>query len=569
MNLFNYITNDEKEAMKKYIRNYVEHDGSSKNMASLDFIYRFWDENKVNLYNVLGKKFIATKQIKVAKSDIQIRDDMEDLFYKNVAARAFKNNFRNYFEDYCSNNSNLTCSYWDLMSLFEYDYLGRNDYQGSPWCIMTPDNHKIAVIKGCRPVKMLGKIAEAFGIEGYDDFRLAHSLATNQRMLSGTMNISIHPLDFMTMSDNDSGWSSCMSWREAGCYCRGTVETMNSPYVVVAYLDADRPMDVEGLSWSNKKWRQLLIVSHDIIFAIKAYPYYNEELSKAAVKMVADLAKENMSWEYEEPIVIEHHHEFEFKGEKYYCSMSTNTMYNDCGSVKHVIAMNKIVTDEHKYQIETTHDYSNREHIKFKINYSGEEECMWCGTSDGCFDGEGQLACENCVSNTYCDCCGERVSADDLRELDGQYYCECCYEDRAQYDRISDEDHHVDNMTQVYLVPTGYVTDCVDNEETPSFRLGTEEYVWNENLMYRNMWNVSSYFDFSGSDGACPNWRSRDGWGRRYYYITPDMLRPAGRSRLFDSESTRLMDELKESYQAYYNAHPEIAESEAFPGYEN
>ena len=38
------------------------------------------------------------------------------------------------------------------------------------------------------------------------------------------------------MSDNNSGWESCMSWRNNGCYRRGTVEMMNSPYVIVAYL---------------------------------------------------------------------------------------------------------------------------------------------------------------------------------------------------------------------------------------------------------------------------------------------------------------------------------------------
>jgi hypothetical protein len=49
--------------------------------------------------------------------------------------------------------------------------------------------------------------------------------------------LSIHPIDFMTSSDNASGWTSCMNWRDDGGYSSGTIEMMNSNMVIIAYLE--------------------------------------------------------------------------------------------------------------------------------------------------------------------------------------------------------------------------------------------------------------------------------------------------------------------------------------------
>ena len=76
-------------------------------------------------------------------------------------------------------------------------------------------------------MRVLSKIATAYNLPGFEDFRIAQSLVTNQANLKGYITLSIHPLDYMTMSDNNCGWDSCMSWQEEGCYRQGTVEMMN------------------------------------------------------------------------------------------------------------------------------------------------------------------------------------------------------------------------------------------------------------------------------------------------------------------------------------------------------
>ena len=111
------------------------------------------------------------------------------------------------------------------------------------WCVMRYPNNAMAQLNGQ-------------SLEEFEDFRIKHSRILSEKEFIGRLSLSIHPLDFMTMSDNDSDWSSCMSWRTCGSYRRGTVEMMNSPCVVVAYLSASKPMVLDRGShfkWNIKK----------------------------------------------------------------------------------------------------------------------------------------------------------------------------------------------------------------------------------------------------------------------------------------------------------------------------
>lgn len=137
--------------------------------------------------------------------------------------------------------------------------------------------------------------------------------------------LSIHPLDFMSMSDNCSNWSSCMNWTEdyeGGCYRIGSVEMMNSNVVVCAYLLSTNekkqvwnfgtyPSDWgkedyyypncegEEWEWNNKTWRCLYYVTKDLLVSGKSYPYYNENLNFQVLEILKDMVKEKFNWEYE------------------------------------------------------------------------------------------------------------------------------------------------------------------------------------------------------------------------------------------------------------------------------
>jgi hypothetical protein len=147
-----------------------------------------------------------------------------------------------------------------LHRLMSDDCLISNIYDGSSFEIQDRNGKSFKINRGCKVSKVLGKLANILNLPGWEDFRICHSQILNQKDLGGNLTISIHPLDYMTMSDNSYGWESCMSWESEGGYRQGTVEMMNSRSVVIAYLSGEDKMRIGDDFWNSKKWRMWLFL---------------------------------------------------------------------------------------------------------------------------------------------------------------------------------------------------------------------------------------------------------------------------------------------------------------------
>ena len=268
---------------------------------------------------------------------------------------------------------------------------------------------------GCKVSKLLGKIVKTwpsyFSQEDYEEFRIAHSQFTNQNKLVGNLCLSIHPLDYLTMSDNNEGWDSCMNWRDAGDYRMGTVEMMNSPCVVEAYLTAAEPMtEGDSFSWNSKKWRQLFIITPQVIMGIKPYPYINDELTGQTLKWLKELAQTNCGWgSYSDNLTqIRNKEKTQVSDDGRIITFYFNTchMYNDVYS-EHPGYVAKSFTEP-----------------TFRLNFSGESECMLCGCP---IDEEKEVTCQNCNGRYYCTECGDEICEEDVTyDSEGNPYCSYC-----------------------------------------------------------------------------------------------------------------------------------------------
>ena len=345
----------------------------------------------------------------------------------------------------------------------------------------------ITLDKDMKLMKAVQKVVDAYGLDQqrFEDFRIAHSQILNDKQLKGTLCLSIHPLDYMTMSDNECDWGSCMSWRDTGCYRKGTVEMMNSPIVIVAYLKSDRDMSLFGhyahvsneaksYTWNNKKWRELFIVHENVITGIKAYPYMSRNLEEQVLDWLKELAKNNLNREYSDnKYVMAYAHDVVIQendpnpacgltaNRKFRFLFNTYNMYNDFGCTPdgtHVALYN----------------ISNIEDNEFEktIRYSAYATCMCCGetySTEGC---ESYLLCEDCGRSTVtCDYCGWRGSEDNFHWVGGQCICQGCYEDETFYDYITEEDRWNSESIELKfsMVPDRYVA-TVD-ELTPEERI--------------------------------------------------------------------------------------------------
>ena len=68
-NLFELLPQHDKDLIYKYISNYADVGGSSyQPTTSLEYLMRYWNNEKQNLYKMLGNNFIVSKRVSYSRS---------------------------------------------------------------------------------------------------------------------------------------------------------------------------------------------------------------------------------------------------------------------------------------------------------------------------------------------------------------------------------------------------------------------------------------------------------------------------------------------------------------------
>ena len=446
---FNCLTDNDKELINSYIGKFAlsySENPTTRRCEDMFHILRLWDHaKKDHLFKLLGNKLIAEKQISFTKSPNELQDDIYEAFVENDIFKRFANTYN----EFINQNFVMYSNIWHNMNQFiSAETLAQNSYRycWKSFTFVLPGVDKpIKVNPGVKPMKILAKVAEAGGFtELFEKFRIAHSMILNQKCLDGTLCLSIHPLDYMTMSDNDMDWDSCMNWREPGEYRQGTVEMMNSDVVLVAYLKSSRPFVFSPLySWNNKRWRTLVVVNDTFTVNVKGYPYHSDDLNDEVQKWIVELAKENLGIDYEYEYVYDGESLFDKEAierlTKFY--FETGRMYNDFGRLK----------DNMGHVLLSADDDPTQWPVQFY--YSGPSECMWCGCEDECVD-EGSVLCEDCANVVKCDYCESKTDPSYLHEIaNGDMVCSDCLENNCSKDPVTEEYHYNNIMEEIFLSP--------------------------------------------------------------------------------------------------------------------
>lgn len=440
------IPEQERNMIGNYIREYV---GTPK--VDLDYLLRFWKANKPTLFKLLGNSLTYSFEASLEKSEGELQTQWREIGRNNPHIDKFidtVNHIINKYNEEAEKKKSFTESLYFFRSnkfiqMVQWKAFLSNVYDGESGTLEL-DNLSVKIQKGMKNMKILGKIATTFGdlypdLQYFEEFRLAHSQLVNDRAYKGKITFSIHPLDFMTMSDNACDWSSCMSWEDSGCYRKGTVEMMNSPCVLVAYIEKSNPYILpDGAEWNNKRWRELFIVDKQGIFGIKGYPYWNRDIELACLAELEKLANINLNWGHfnPDPVELDMNDGYDFTA--FYkdsrIELTTDAMYNDFRYSHH----KAILPERLKGNI--------------YVHYSGETECMTCGCLITDYDNEEDLQCDGCNDLDYCEDCEERYHRDELTEVDGMFLCGGCYDYRVRRDIFTEEPHLVDNMVTIAIV---------------------------------------------------------------------------------------------------------------------
>lgn len=110
-----------------------------------------------------------------------------------------------------------------------------------------------------------------------NDLQSKASQILQENKVEGKLCFSVHPLDYLSISENTYNWRSCHALD--GEYRAGNLSYMMDNSTIVCYLKGEEnvklPNFPQDVPWNSKKWRVLLYLSNDwkMIFAGKQYPF--------------------------------------------------------------------------------------------------------------------------------------------------------------------------------------------------------------------------------------------------------------------------------------------------------
>ena len=332
--------------------------------------------------------------------------------------------------------------------------------------------------RGMRLSKVLMK---EFGLDA-EDVRQKLSMLIQSNKVTGTLCLSVHPLDYLSASENNHGWRSCHALD--GEYRAGNLSYMLDKCTIIAYLkssngDVELPRFPSSVPWNDKKWRVYLHVDTDnkVVYAGRQYPFH----TKRGLELIAEMfrktwffvSKENRAKElehasqyFDDPVTEDWymeryipHHQFHHYGLKSTTQINdevidfTETKFIVAGDrwgegAKIVPAKNYIQNSEDALNFNDviqSHTYS-----PWYLTYSNEYArgylplvprgilrvgaavpCVCCGERLA-HDSDTMLCskCHNCDDEIECESCGQVWPADELSWVDGRgYICPDCIQD--------------------------------------------------------------------------------------------------------------------------------------------
>ena len=467
---------------KKLIEKYIETFGTANDFIGVDEWLKHWGKEKIKLYKLFGNNFMYTVPYCYEKDEAELDQQLVNLIRDNKFARLFEvflredviHNpmfFDNQVEEHCYKkyNEDQNAIYHFINYSVTRFVLKKNKIETGLKIKLRGAKKELQIQPGAKPLKAYNKILtylEPFFKDNehfkdlkkyYEDFRIQHSMILNDKVVKGDLVFSIHPLDFMTMSDNASNWQSCMSWSDSGCYHEGTVEMLNSNNVICCYITNKKPYQFaedadtgEVYLWNNKRWRQLVYITPEIIMTGKSYPYKNKKLSHTILDTLRDLMKKIYDIDYD--YGIEKYEDMKYintqasmdRARDY--RMLPKNRYHKKNILFDTKGMYNDILNDH-----TTEYWCIRNKVKKTtiISVSGKAPCLCCGGSvikadedwseydcninyNDRYHNVGEVICPDCMHKIRCRICGNHKPKNKkfiYTDHDGveHFVCESCF----------------------------------------------------------------------------------------------------------------------------------------------
>lgn len=288
-----------------------------------------------------------------------------------------------------------------------------------------------------------------------NDIQSKASELIQENKVEGYLVFSVHPLDFLSSSENCFNWRSCHALD--GEYRAGNLSYMCDKSTIVCYLRSEDekvklPHFPEDVLWNNKKWRMLIHFSDDleVAFAGRQYPF----TSPGALEVVREVLfvpnggeidygffSKQTKWSHWHNDYLEDFEYQEFSEDDANGILPASYMV-----LSHkIFQIEKIVKDaensRHFNDLLKSSCYEKPYYIfkkkwiseDLKFNIGKEIKCLRCG--ENTIDGMDSMMCPDCEcqygesdSEEYraCDCCGIRYFNTSWSWVEEAYVCPSC-----------------------------------------------------------------------------------------------------------------------------------------------
>lgn len=277
-----------------------------------------------------------------------------------------------------------------------------------------------------KEIKAGMKITKAFKYfiddkDKLEEIRTEASRIIQKDKVNGTLVFSVHPLDYLSISETTYNWRSCHAMD--GDYRLGNLNYMTDACTVVCYIKDSSgskynlPNFPDSVPWNSKKWRVLLYMSGSATIASRQYPF--------AVQDVFSIIDHELSQPWNTTGFT--------LGAGPWVTDTISDMQTQTVNAPHTGQFNDTLTSS---------SYLNIWHKGWanKPIVVGEPiHCLHCGKEYPA--GADTFLCFSCECNYgtqaredifVCDCCGYRKPISELYQTqDGSYICEQCVQEET------------------------------------------------------------------------------------------------------------------------------------------
>ena len=310
-----------------------------------------------------------------------------------------------------------------------------------------------------------------------NDIQSKASQLIQANSITGTLCFSVHPLDYLSISENTYNWASCHSLD--GDYRAGNLSYMLDSSTIVCYLrganNVKLPLFPDDVPWNSKKWRVLLFFSdkQDIIFAGRQYPFTSSDgLNEVRNNLLPFLKQPEFGkyCDWTDPVIRSipdsYGHDYDVRAPYILIRGIIHNLYDEIEEPERPLHFNDLLHSSfyNPHYIAINNYPWYREKAVSKVHIGADCKCVKCNKKY--ITETDSFMCNDCdllygteINNKFavCSCCDRRVLRESCTEIDDDtiicndclknhcFKCDCCdgydFEENKVY--IEEQDIYV------------------------------------------------------------------------------------------------------------------------------